>query len=102
MQEKEDELNTVEIYFFSGTGNTLFLVKELKKRIPEAVLKPIAIFRHGSTVVPQSKKIGFCFPNHGGQIPAAMKFFIQKLNLIGDEYLFVHAERCAKGRAPRQ
>jgi ferredoxin len=88
MQEEDTKLNTVEIYFFSGTGNTLFLVKELKKRIPEAVLKPIASLRHDSTVVPQSKKIGFCFPNHGGQIPAAMKLFIQKLKLKGDEYLF--------------
>lgn len=81
-------MSTVEIYFFSGTGNTLFLVKELKKRIPEAVLIPIAALRYDAVVVPQSKKIGFCFPNHGGQIPLAMKLFIQKLKLEGDEYLF--------------
>jgi len=81
-------LSTVEIYFFSGTGNTLFLVKELKKRIPKVVLKPIASFRHEPEVIPQSKVIGFCFPNHGGQIPAAMILFIQKLKLKGDEYLF--------------
>lgn len=78
----------VEIFFFSGTGNTLFLVKELKKRIPDAILKPIATLRDESIVVPQCKKIGFCFPNHGGQIPAAMKLFIQRLKLNGDEYLF--------------
>jgi ferredoxin len=81
-------MDIVEIYFFSGTGNTLFLVKELKKRIPQALLRPIASFRFDSEVVPQSKKIGFCFPNHGGQIPAAMRLFIQKLKLQGDEYLF--------------
>lgn len=81
-------MNTVEIYFFSGTGNTLFLVKELKKRIPDAALIPIAALRYDSVVVPHSKKIGFCFPNHGGQIPAAMKLFIRKLKLKGDEYLF--------------
>lgn len=88
MQDEDNKLNTVEIYFFSGTGNTLFLVKELKKRIPDAALIPIAALRYDSVVVPQSKKIGFCFPNHGGQIPAAMKLFIQKLKLKGDEYLF--------------
>jgi len=78
----------VEIYFFSGTGNTLFLVKELKQRIPDAVLIPIAALRYDSEVVPRSKKIGLCFPNHGGQIPAAMKLFLRKLKLKGDEYLF--------------
>jgi ferredoxin/flavodoxin len=78
----------MEIYFFSGTGNTLFLVKELKKRIPETVLISIAALRDCKEIIPKSKKIGFCFPNHGGQIPVAMKMFIKKLKLKGDEYLF--------------
>jgi ferredoxin len=78
----------MEIYFFSGTGNTLFLAKELKKRIPETILIPIAALRDSKVVIPKRRKIGFCFPNHGGQIPVAMKMFIKKLKLKGDEYLF--------------
>jgi len=31
----------VEIYYFSGTGNSLYVGKELQKRIPEAHLIPI-------------------------------------------------------------
>jgi ferredoxin len=81
-------MDSMEIYFFSGTGNTLFLVKELKKRIPETILVPIAALRESKIVIPKSKKIGFCFPNHGGQIPVAMKIFINKLKLKGDKHLF--------------
>jgi flavodoxin len=33
--------NYTEIYYFSGTGNSLHIVKELQKRIPETKLTPI-------------------------------------------------------------
>jgi len=80
--------SSLDVYFFSGTGNSLFLSMEIEKRISDTVLIPIAALREKKTVIPRSKRIGFCFPNHGGQIPVAMKLFIQKLNLQGDEYLF--------------
>ena len=32
---------TIEIYYFSGTGNSLFIAQELKKRLPECSLVPI-------------------------------------------------------------
>jgi hypothetical protein len=31
----------VEIYFSSGTGNSLFVAKELAKRIPDSLILPI-------------------------------------------------------------
>jgi flavodoxin len=30
-----------EIYYFSGTGNSLYVARELQKRVPEAELIPI-------------------------------------------------------------
>lgn len=80
--------SSLELYFFSGTGNSLFLSIEIKKRISDTVLIPIAALRGEKIVLPRSKRIGFCFPNHGGQIPVAMKLFIEKLKLEGDEYIF--------------
>ena len=80
--------NRTVIYFFSGTGNTLFLARELCRRIPDATLVPIAALRDQRQVVPGCKTIGFCFPNHGGQLPTAMRKFVEKLKLAGDEYLF--------------
>ena len=34
-------MSKVEIYYFSGTGNSLHLARELQKRIPETKLIPI-------------------------------------------------------------
>lgn len=34
-------MNKVEIYYFSGTGNSLHVAKELQKRIPETNLIPM-------------------------------------------------------------
>ena len=32
---------SMEIYYFSGTGNSLYVARELQKRIPDARLMPI-------------------------------------------------------------
>ena len=32
---------STEIYYFSGTGNSLFIAKELQKRLPDSMLIPI-------------------------------------------------------------
>jgi len=32
---------STEIYYFSGTGNSFYVAKELQKRIPKAKLIPI-------------------------------------------------------------
>jgi flavodoxin len=34
-------MGNLEIYYFSGTGNSLYVAKELQKRIPESNLIPI-------------------------------------------------------------
>lgn len=80
--------NSIELFYFSGTGNTLFIVNKLKERIPKIVLKPIVQLLSNSVLTPESKIIGFCFPNHAGHLPIPVKLFIEKLNLVGDEYIF--------------
>jgi flavodoxin len=32
----------IEIYYFSGTGNSLHVARELQKRLPDAALVPIS------------------------------------------------------------
>lgn len=81
-------MRKTELYFFSGTGNTLLLAKELEKRIPEIVLHPIAAYRTEETVTSSADSVGFCFPNHGGQLPAAMKSCIERMKIPADAYVF--------------
>lgn len=65
---------TTEIYYFSGTGNSLYVARELQKRIPDSTLVPIAALLNACSKVKvgedeRDKKIettadtiGFVFP----------------------------------------
>lgn len=85
-------MNT-EIYYFSGTGNSLFLAKEVQKRIPDSEILPIACLlkRHG--ISSNGKTIGLVFPVHALTIPLAMMKFLRKIDFSGVEYIFAIADR---------
>lgn len=96
---------TTEIYYFSGTGNSLYVARELQKRIPDSTLVPIAALLNACSKVKvgedeRDKKIettadtiGFVFPCHGLTIPIPVKKFLRKLDLTASEYLFAIATR---------
>jgi len=48
-------MNT-EIYYFSGTGNSLHVAKELQKRIPETNLIPIVSLLKKMLLKPTQKQ----------------------------------------------
>lgn len=82
-------MENIDIYYFSGTGNTLFVLNKLKEHIPEIRLIPVmSLLNDNSQIYSESKIIGFCFPNHAGHLPIPMKMFVKKLHLEGDEYIF--------------
>jgi hypothetical protein len=84
----EKGIQSIDLYYFTGTGNTLYLANQLKLRIPDINLRPIVPLLKKVTVVSGSKAIGLCFPNHAGHLPIPIKLFIEKLKLVGDDYLF--------------
>ena len=83
----------VEIYYFSGTGNSLFIAKELQKRIPGSVLIPIVSLLDDRMIQTKGKTIGLVFPVHALTIPIAVKRFIRKTDFSSSEYLFAVATR---------
>lgn len=96
---------TTEIYYFSGTGNSFYVARELQKWIPDSTLVPIAALLNACSKVKvgedeRDKKIettadtiGFVFPCHGLTIPIPVKKFLRKLDLTASEYLFAIATR---------
>lgn len=82
-----------EIYYFSGTGNSLFVAQELQKRIPDSTIIPIVSLLDRTTIQTGGKVIGFVFPVHALTIPIAVKRFIRKLDARSAEYLFAIATR---------
>ncbi len=82
-----------EIYYFSGTGNSLHVAKELQKRIPESKLISIVNLLKKEVIESSSDTVGFVFPIHLAMAPAPVMEFLKKLNLNSAEYIFAVATR---------
>jgi len=84
---------STEIYYFSGTGNSLHVARELQKRIPEARLVPIISLVSKESVRTNAKTVGFVFPHYASSLPRIVHTFIEKLDLGSTRYLFAIATR---------
>lgn len=82
-----------EIYYFSGTGNSLYVAKELQKRLPESKLLPIVSLLNQDTIQTQADTIGIVFPIRGPTFPIAIKMFLIKADLESTDYIFAIATR---------
>lgn len=90
-------MDKVEIYYFSGTGNSLHIAKELQKRLPGAELIPIVSLLGKEVITTHGDTVGFVFPVHGMTVPIPVKRFIEKLELKSAKYTFAAATRgCTK------
>lgn len=84
---------SAEIYYFSGTGNSLFVAKELQKRLPDSSLIPIASLLDKEVLEAKAAIVGFVFPIHGMTVPVPVKKIIKILDLSSAQYLFAIATR---------
>lgn len=82
-----------EIYYFSGTGNSLHVAKELQKRLPESSLIPMVSLMGKDMIESNVETIGFVFPIHFATIPMLVKDIIKKLDLNTAKYIFAIATR---------
>jgi len=55
---------STEIYYFSGTGNSLYVARELQKRIPETNLIPIVSLLNKDVIEIKGETLGLVFPIH--------------------------------------
>lgn len=84
------------IYWFSGTGNSLYVAKHLSKSILNCEIKSIAREINTSKLTCNSEKIGFIFPLYALGMPEIVIKFIKKLDLSNDVYIFGVVTRGAK------
>ncbi len=82
-----------EIYYFSGTGNSLHVARELQKRIPETKLTPIVSLLDRNIIKTSAEVVAFVFPIHLAMIPVPVRKFLKKLDLKTAEYIFAVATR---------
>ncbi|MDG6219438.1 MAG: EFR1 family ferrodoxin [Candidatus Thermoplasmatota archaeon] len=81
-------MEKTEIYYFSGTGNSLHIAKELERRIPNIQLIPIVGLSNEENVKTKAENVGFVFPIYFTTIPTVVRRFIERLNLDSAQYIF--------------
>jgi ferredoxin len=76
------------IYWFSGTGNSLYAAKKLAE-IAGFALSPIKNGVPSQPVGGADCKIGFVFPSYYGDLPRIVRAFVEKLDILPETDLFV-------------
>lgn len=84
---------STEIYYFSGTGNSLHVAKELQKRLPGSEIIPIAGILNNDAIKTKGEIVGFVFPIYLTTLPAPVRRFLEKLDMSSAKYSFSVATR---------
>ncbi|MBN1812903.1 MAG: EFR1 family ferrodoxin [Anaerolineae bacterium] len=77
------------LYYFTGTGNSLWFAKLLQELIPSCELKAIAQAVAENLLVVQEEKVGFVFPLYFYGLPEIVLRFIRESDLSAAKYTFV-------------
>ena len=81
-------MNSSYIFWFSGTGNSLYAAKRLSSELGNIPLVQITDDPPTSAVGGEGEKIGFVFPSYYGDMPRAVRAFVEKLDIKSGTYIF--------------
>jgi Pyruvate/2-oxoacid:ferredoxin oxidoreductase delta subunit/flavodoxin len=83
-------MTEVEIYYFSATGNSLFIARSLSEKL-NAKLTPMAPLLNNETVESDAEVVGLVFPIYDFKLPLFVESFTQKLAGVNSKYIFAVA-----------
>ncbi|MBN1649157.1 MAG: EFR1 family ferrodoxin [Spirochaetales bacterium] len=81
------------IYYFSGTGNSLKIARELSKKIKDSTLIPVVAELKKEEIIVSSDIAGFVFPSFCLTLPIPMQQFLKKADVSATKYLFAVGSR---------
>jgi ferredoxin len=76
------------IFYFSGTGNSLKVAKDIANKLKNCDLVPIASIIDMDCIANKSEKVGFISPLYAFGLPDLMIKFVEKINLPNAKYIF--------------
>lgn len=76
------------IYYFTGTGNSLKVARDLSGNLDDCELIPIAKVWQNENIVSTSKKVGIVFPLYYYGLPKIISDFLNKTNFEKTDYIF--------------
>lgn len=77
------------IFYFSGTGNSKQIAKDLALSIGSEEIMDLAAYPTQEPIT--AERIGFIFPTYFWGIPNIIETFISQLTIVGDPYLYAIA-----------
>lgn len=84
------------VYYFSGTGNSLWIAKEIQKNIEDTKLIPITTIVDQEQIKIEDEYIGIVYPVYCNGLPEVVERFINKLDISKDSYVYAIASLGAK------
>ena len=70
--------NKTTLYYFTGTGNSLYIAKCLKDKLNECELISIASLINQNSINATSEKVGFIFPVYTWSLPKIVYDFVRR------------------------
>jgi flavodoxin len=78
---------SIEIYYFTSTGNSLAVARDLAKKLSGGLVSIPSIVDH-ETIIRGSDQMGIVFPVYHGGLPLILRKFIIKLAGLEQKYIF--------------
>lgn len=78
----------MKIYYFTATGNSLYVAKKIKEGLGDCDLISIPKVLKNQDFNVEDNIIGFVYPIHCGSLPIVVEDFISKLNIKEKTYIF--------------
>ena len=78
---------STDIYYFTGTGNSLAVARDIASRIDGKLLS-IPSLMDNEIVTTDAEAIGLVFPVHHKGIPLILKRFVGKIENLENRYIF--------------
>ena len=79
---------TSTIFYFSGTGNSLYVARRIADKLGDCSLHSIATFHSDEQIGGENERIGFVFPSYFGNLPRIVRKFIDGLDINPDTWVF--------------
>lgn len=79
------------IFYFSGTGNSLQVAKDLSNHLIDMAIEPITAMMQEENITIEADIIGFVFPVYMLGIPLIVADFLKKINIKKSTYTFAIA-----------
>lgn len=76
------------IYYFTGTGNTLAVARELAKELGDTTLIPLRRAMYYGAFTPEADAVGIAFPVHFMDMPDIVRRFVFNILFSGTPFIF--------------